>query len=105
MSLATHAGTLSPEANIVSNARDVTTIERGVVEVASFPRATGVAKYPPKSNHLAIVANFACGHHAPAADRVPEVQSTVLKRGRVSGNATFVDLRDNEQEKCFVVSV
>ena len=78
---------------------------RGVVEAATFPRATGAAKYPPKSKHLVIVASFACGHHVPAAESDPEVQSIVLKRGRLNGNARFADLHDNERKKCFVVSV
>ena len=51
----------------------------GVVEVAISQRATGVAKYPPKSNFLDIVASFARGHHVPAVESDPEVQSVVPK--------------------------
>ena len=68
----------------------------GAVEAATFPRATGAAKYQPKSKHLVIVASFACGRHVPAAESDPEVQSIVLKRGRPSGNATFADLQLSE---------
>ena len=78
------------------------TTVRGVVEAANLPRATDAVKYPPKSKNLVIVASFACGRHVPAAESDPEVQSIVLKRGRRSGNATFADLHDNGQEKCFV---
>ena len=56
------------------------TIRLGAVEAANFPRATGAAKYPPKSNHLVIVASFACGRHVPAAESDLDVQSIVLKR-------------------------
>ena len=55
------------------------TIGRGVVEVAILRRATGAAKYPPKSNFLDIVASFARGHHVPAAENDPEFQSIVPK--------------------------
>ena len=72
---------------------------RGVVEAATFPRATGAAKYPPKSNLLVIVASFARGRHVPAAESDPEVKSIVPKQGRRSGNATFADLHDNGRGK------
>ena len=51
----------------------------GVVEVAISQRATGVAKYPPKSNFLDIVASFARGHLVPAGESDPEFQSIVPK--------------------------
>ena len=44
MSLASNAGTISREVNIVLNVRDVITTRRGVVEVANFPHATGVGR-------------------------------------------------------------
>ena len=55
------------------------TIGRGVVEVAILQRATGAAKYPPKSNLKDIVAIFAPGHHVLAAESDPELQSIVPK--------------------------
>ena len=51
----------------------------GVVEVAILQRATGAAKYPPKSNLKDIVAIFAPGHHVLAAESDPELQSIVPK--------------------------
>ena len=92
MSRVANAVSLSHEVNIVLNVKDVITTRRGVVEVASFPHATGVGKYQPKSNNLVIVASSARGRHVLAADRDREVQSIVRKQERPYGNAVFAEL-------------